>query len=70
MPLPTEEITKERLYNWMQKMKQSNATPILLVGIGHEQTSGQIVICTLDEPELRQETIREFLRYALKQLGG
>jgi hypothetical protein len=68
MTVPVEAITKERLDRWAKRMKESHATPLLLIGVGHDQVSGQIVICTLDEPELSNDKLRAFLKYALKEL--
>jgi hypothetical protein len=66
--VPTERITKERLAGWEEKFRIQHATPIFLLGIGHDWNSGQAIACTLDEtdPALRS-TIAACLRLALKE---
>ena len=39
------EITDERLGDWAKRLKASNATPLVLVAIGHEQNSGELTVC-------------------------
>lgn len=65
--VPTEQITKERLDSWKARMKESNATPVLLVGVGHDQTSGQLVICTVED--IANDYLRSLLVFALQELG-
>lgn len=65
--VPTEQITKERLDSWRARMKESNATPVLLVGVGHDQTSGQLVICTVED--IANDYLRSLLVFALQELG-
>jgi hypothetical protein len=67
--VPVEQITKDRLARWAARLSESHATPVMLVAIGHDQVSGQVVICTLDEPEFDNEKLKAFLRYALEELG-
>lgn len=64
--VPTEQITKERFERWAKRLSESHATPALLVGIGHDQVKGQVVICTLED--FSNDEIRAFLVFALKEL--
>jgi len=66
--VPVEEITQRRLDRWGRLLCQAHATPVVLVGLGHDLVSGQIVLCTLDEPEMSRELICCFLRSALANL--
>ena len=40
-----DEITAERLQGWRARLREENATPICLIGIGHQQKRGQLVLC-------------------------
>jgi hypothetical protein len=68
MMVPTERITKERLASWEEKFRIQHATPILLVGIGHDWNSGQGVACVVDEtdPALKA-MLATYLRAVLKE---
>jgi hypothetical protein len=66
--VPTEKITQERLDGWAKKFSESHATPILSLGVGHDHTSGQLVLCIVDEAALDNKMIRFFLRMALREL--
>ncbi len=48
---------------------EANATPLILIGFGHDQTSGQLVICTLDAEELDKGRIQQYLLWAIQELG-
>lgn len=61
-------ITVERLDGWAARLVQEHATPMLLMGIGHDHTSGQVVICCVEDSS--DEIIRGALRKALHDLGG
>ncbi|HVI07014.1 MAG TPA: hypothetical protein VND65_01845 [Candidatus Binatia bacterium] len=69
MSVPTEQITAERLTRWGIRMREAHATPLMLVGVGHDQNNGKIVICTLEEPEIDTDTLRMLLQRALDELG-
>jgi hypothetical protein len=66
--VPTEQITNERLERWKAKMSASHATPLVLVGVGHDHLSGQLVVCTLEEPDLSNARVRELLVWAIRHL--
>jgi hypothetical protein len=67
---PAENITNERLHRWKEHLYASHATPLLLVGVGHDHNRGALVICTLDESELDNEALAAFLREAIRRLEG
>jgi hypothetical protein len=64
----TKKITRERLGSWENKFEGAHATPVLLIGVGHDHVSGQIVICVTEG--LTDGQIVLFLENALKQLRG
>lgn len=43
------EANQDRLNRWGQRLISSNATPIILVGVGHGPNQGDIVLCTLED---------------------
>lgn len=64
----TKAITRDRLFRWAARLAAQNATPILLLGVGHGEQTGDLVVLTVED--LSGEYIRGCLRFALKQLGG
>ncbi len=59
----TEEITRKRLAGWERRLSESHATPLVMIGVSHDQKSGQIVLCL---PEgVDDELLVSSLRYAL-----
>lgn len=63
------EITRSRLARWTDKLDLENATPVMLLGVGHDHKSGQLVICVPDEPQFNNALVRDFLLAALRLLG-
>jgi hypothetical protein len=61
------EITQERFANWADKLNQSNATPVVLVAVGHEQNSGEVVICVPENVEKIE--LLALLNYTIQELG-
>lgn len=66
--VPVETITAERLARWSKRLSESHATPLLLLAVGHDHVSGQLVICTLEEPEISNSAIRGYLEATLRAL--
>lgn len=65
--METEQITNDRLNKWKRRLAQSHATPLLLVGVGHDWNIGKLVLCTLDEQEIGNDVMRAIL---LEVLAG
>ncbi len=65
----TQQITVARLAGWQKKLSAQNATPLALVGIGHEHTSGKVVLC-IPENGPSDAEIARILRWAANQLSG
>lgn len=42
-------ICDERLGSWTNRLVGEHATPILLVGVGHDHKKGDLVLCTLED---------------------
>ena len=66
-PVPTAEITQERLQRWAKLLEESDATPALLLGIGHNRFSGLPVLLTTEDMD--RADIRTFLEMALAALS-
>ena len=47
--VPTEEITRERFQEWAALLEPNHATPAFLIGIGHDETTGEIHVCYPEE---------------------
>jgi len=58
-----EAICQERLGEWTKRLVGEHATPIVLVGVGHDHKSGQLVLCTTEE--MSNDEIMNFLAGAL-----
>lgn len=61
-------ITRDRLWKWGAKLDLEHATPVILVGVGHDQNSGQTVVCIPED--VTDEQLCGFLRAVLKELEG
>lgn len=61
------QINVERLGNWTHKMVSSHATPMLLIGVGHDHVSGKRVICTLED--MRDDVVTAFLLETANQFS-
>jgi len=61
-------VIAERLHRWGERLADGHATPVVLVGVGHDHALGQILVVTLDEHEIRAEVIVAFLLSAVDQL--
>ena len=61
-----QAICRERLESWTRKLVAELSTPVLLVGVGHAEKMGQIVLATVED--LDNKTLRGFLRFALHEL--
>lgn len=64
MPVDVKKITDERLTEWSKQLAAAHATPVLLMGVGHDHVSGQIHIVVTED--LSREQILAFLKYAVK----
>ena len=61
-----EQISKERLDRWVNFLVSEHATPVVLVGVGHDHKSGTVVLCA---PESMTDIeIDNFLTGALLRL--
>jgi hypothetical protein len=59
-----ETITRDRLTRWGYRVLDDHATPLVLVGIGHDAAAGRVSVYTVDEPEMTDAAIAAFLRKA------
>ena len=44
-----EQIWCERIPSWAAKLQSEHATPVILIGVGHDHKSGQLVICVPED---------------------
>lgn len=66
--MDTDKITQERLGSWRERLREAHATPLVLIGVGHEHKSGELVLCV---PEGVDDRLLEgSLRFALAALAG
>lgn len=57
MPVPTRAISEDRLKSWLDKLAQFNATPVVIIGVGHDHRSGELHVVTcenIEDAELRK----------------
>jgi hypothetical protein len=67
MSVPIEKITEERLARWKRRMKESHATPIVLMGVGHDHKCGEIVVCIPEDVD--NALVLATLCFAVEQLA-
>jgi len=63
--VPTDTITAERLALWRKRFADDDATPILLLGVGHNRNSGALVVCTLEDKDMSKADLLKFLYGAI-----
>ncbi len=61
-------ICETRLEGWGRKLVSDMATPLILIGIGHEEMSGTLVLCTVEDTMMRNELLVAFLRKVIQIL--
>lgn len=44
-----KQINDERLGRWKNQLNRKHATPILIVGVGHDHNQGDLIILTTEE---------------------
>jgi hypothetical protein len=65
-----EAIVLERLSRWGVRMGEENSTPVLLLGVGHGDRSGQLTVCiTEDLPPKYLETLVAYLYREVVERG-
>jgi hypothetical protein len=64
----TDSITAERLAGWRKRLAEQHSTPLVLVGIGHEERSGQVVVLAPNDAKISDEIILNALRFAVRIL--
>ena len=61
-----ETICRDRLGGWTKRLVEEHSTPILLVGVGHDHKTGQVVLCMPEE--MTDLEVMHFLEGALNML--
>jgi hypothetical protein len=59
------EICKERLAGWTEQLVGEHATPVILIGVGHDHKSGQLTVVTTED--LPNDAVAAFLEGAWKK---
>jgi len=62
------EIVLDRLARWAPLLSNAHATPVVLVGVGHDHARGEIQVVTVDDEQMRAEVIAGFLLSAVDKL--
>jgi len=54
-----EKINNDRLKSWRDKLNAAHATPIIILGIGHDHVEGKTMLIAVEN--LTDEQIKDFL---------
>lgn len=63
-------ITVERLEGWGRVIVENHATPMLLVGVGHDHVSGNLHLCIPEDTPISNHEYALILRNIAAQLEG
>lgn len=66
MPVNVRKINHERLGRWEKRLNENHSTPIVLVGVGHDQVKGRIFVLATEERT--DEELLLFMKEAVRQL--
>jgi hypothetical protein len=61
-----ERICRERLEAWGKRLAEAHATPVLLLGVGHDHRSGEAVLVTTED--MPEEHLREIVSFLFRQV--
>lgn len=61
------EICSERMGEWAKELAEHEATPMLVVGVGHNENSGSVHVFTCDQ--FTDEDILKLLVFALREIN-
>lgn len=67
-PEELEKIYAERMEQWKPAFLEKNATPVLMLGVGHGPNQGDLVLQTMKE--LDNATLAGFIVAILAELRG
>ena len=60
------KINNERLNGWKEKLTKAHATPVALIGVGHDHVSGQIHLVITEDVDIAD--IKKLLWNAYHQI--
>jgi hypothetical protein len=66
MPVPHEMVTNRVLESWKAKLAESDATLLVLLGLGHDEHSGTVVVCTREG--IANDTLLAALLFAVNHI--
>lgn len=69
-PEELQAINHERLELWAGDLVKDHATALIVVGVGHDDEEGEIVVCMPNTPEMTKEVAAAFLRRAAEMIDG
>lgn len=67
MTVNVEFINLHRMRSWTAKLIAAHATPVLLLGVGHDHNSGKITLVVTED--LTSAELRAFLMAALVEIS-
>lgn len=68
-PEMVRRINRDRLAGWAERLCGEHATPLLLVGCGHDHRQGQVTLCVCEDGPSGRE-LAEVLRGVASLLEG
>ena len=66
-PEEIKAICVERLGRWTSRLTEHHATPMVLVGVGHDHKKGQVVVLTTEQ--MSDQEVIAFLKGVLLKLA-
>jgi len=63
-----EKINRECLARWAQQLADGHSTPLLVIGIGHDERAGELHVVTLENAEFDNRTLAAYAAHAVGKL--
>ena len=63
-----KKINIERTSNWIELLSRNNATAVIMIGIRHDEKSGDLVLTSLASAQFTNEKIKGLLNRAAELL--
>lgn len=60
------KINVGRLSRWKDRLNDTHATPVLMIGVGHDHYNGKVILCTTED--LTDSELLLFMQDACRQL--
>lgn len=59
-------ICHSRLQEWAKQLADCNCTPVLVMGIGHEENAGEVHLFTMQD--FTDDDLQMFLAFAMREI--